>query len=148
VQQRRELHDNVTGFKHLQTEHGTEVHAASIFMIEMSQKLYLSRTNGNGLQRMGMASACCGLRTLITEKGSFFRMGKRMNSGVLTCFCCAPGCEKGCLLLFLPPSPFQVLWFPLAFLVPFLSSVGWSFECELEHIFLVFGIVCVYEAVT
>jgi len=95
VQLRRELHDNVTGFKHLQPDHGTEVHAASIFMAEMSQKLYLSITNGNGLHRMGMASECCGVRTVITEKGSFFRKGKRTNSGVLTCVCCACGCEKG-----------------------------------------------------
>ena len=56
----------------------------------MSQKLYLSITNGNGLQNMGMASECCGVRTVITEKGSFFRMGEITNSGVLTC-----GCEKG-----------------------------------------------------
>jgi len=84
------MHDNVTGFKQLQPDHGIEVHDASIFMAEMSQKLYLSITNDNGLQRMGMAGECCGVRTVITEKGSFFRMGKRMNSGVLTC-----GCEKG-----------------------------------------------------
>jgi len=107
VQQRRELHDNVTGFKHLQPDHGTELHAASIFMAETSQKLYLSITNGSGLQKTGMASECSGLRTVITEKGNFFIMGKRTNNRVLTCFCCACGCEKGCLLLFLPPSPFQ-----------------------------------------
>lgn len=141
MQQRRELHDNVTGFKHLQPDHGTEVYAASIFKAEISQKLYLSITNGSGLQRIGMASECCGLRTVITEKGSFFRMGKRTNSGVLSYFCCACGCKKGCLLLFLPPNPFQGLWFPLAFLDHVLSF-GWSFECDLEHIVLVWNCLC------
>jgi hypothetical protein len=145
VQQRRELRDNVTGFKHLQPDHGTEVHAASIFTAEMSQKLYLNVTNDNGLQTTGMASECCGVRTVSTEKGSFFRMGKRTNSGVLSCFFCACGCEKGCLLLFLPPSPFQGLWFPLAFLDPILSSFGCSFECKLQHIVLVWNCLCIWS---
>ena len=107
VQQRRELYDNVRCLKYLQPDHGMEVHAASIFMAAMSQKLYLSMTNGSGFQRTGMASECCGWRTVITEKGSFFTIGKRTNSGVLTWFCCAYDCEKGCLLFFLPQALFR-----------------------------------------